>query len=784
MALLAFSLAGGIAFGQSADGGSAASQPSTESVRALVMNNWTDSVAVQYARQLYPKDSHPFGPYLVALHSAADWPVNQIDGATAFFHAQVLNPDGSVAAGAQPTGPEKPATLCQSSGAAPGDAAQDPGLRQSYPSIMCFDDGGILNVEYLRETGRGLPMQIEKAYAMVPAEGFLVVRYTLTNNIPAQDGRTVRARLSEVVHLHNKGIPDHEKAVENMADTGLYEPPPGQPVNDMGAHWHPELNAWIADMSASNGTFLVFGAFHAMDRHRGFRPAADATTFDAAVALEMDTVERSAPPQSVEQITDKDLGLALWGQVDIKPGAKQQYNFFYAVTSSLAEAQRLAMAARSYDPGHWFDETRRAYQSWLQQGRQLQTPDPGLSKALIAALVTDKQSQQPEFGSFVAATNPAYGHKVWPRDSSVTALGLAAAGHLDEAVKFFRWMAAVQEDGSRPNYPAGTWYSNYSYWLRKGPKSFREPEWDSLGLFMIGVYHTWRLLKQQDPEAAQAFLTRPIDTVDDGPSSVYEAVQRTADFVKSSLRQEGFGPGDFSIWEEDFEWATFTQANYASGLNAARLLAEQMGDGDRAARWLDGARVVLNAIHREASAQPCPGLWNDTDARWNRAVWTDCERDDRLDAASDLVWVFGLVDAKDDRVVSQRNAVLSRLALENDHIGIARYEGDEFYHASTVSPGGQFEASASMPSWPQLDMYMAMLEHWRGINDVALRRLQWYARVTNVGYMPPGEAVDRPTNRPLVSTASEPVTAAWYVMGLLSYFNLFDARLPPLPPTG
>jgi GH15 family glucan-1,4-alpha-glucosidase len=745
------------------------------------MNNWSDFLAIHYARQLYPKDSHVFGPYLVALRSRADWTVNQIDGATAFFHAEVLGGNGT--AGGQPNGPERPATLCESSGDAKGDdLPADPGVRQSYPSVMCFDDGGVLNVEYVRETELGLPIQIEKSYAMVPGQRFLVARYSLTNNTLQQDNKTVRVRFAEVVHLHNKGVPDHEKAIENMTDTGIYQPQPGQPLNNIQVKWHPEVNAWIADMSASNGTFLVLGALQGMDRHRAFQPVSGETEFDREVAPEMDTVDQPGPPQNVEQMSGTDLGLSLWTQVDLKPAAKQQYTFFYAVTSSLQDAQQVAMTARSNtDPEFWFNETRGAYQSWLQQGRQIQTPDPGLSKALTRALITNKHAQQPEFGSFVAATNPAYGHKVWPRDSAVTALGFAAAGHLDEAVKFYQWMASVQEDGSKQNYPTGTWFSNYSYWLRKGPKTFREPEWDSLGLFMTGVYHTWQLLNEKDQHAADDFLNGPLQRLDQGPTSVYDAVRRAADFVKNSINDQGFGPGDFSIWEEDFEWHTFTQANYASGLNAAHLLALQMKDNDHATQWLNGARRILDSIHRSASAQGCPGLWNDGEARWNRATWTYCARDDRLDSASDLVWVFGLVVKDDNRAVSQRNAVLSRLALSADHIGIARYEGDEFYHAKDFSPGGQFEATANMPSWPQMDMYVDLLEHWRGLNDIALKRLQWYASVTNVGYISPGEAVDRPTNRPLVSTSAEPVTASWYALGLLNYLNQFDPRLPPIP---
>jgi hypothetical protein len=755
--------------------------PSSESARSLLINNWNDAVAIHYARKLYPKDSELFGPYLAALHNAADWPVNQIEGATAFFRAEVVS-DGSD--NRQPTGPERPPTFCPSSGEVKGDdLPADPGVRHSYPSDMCFDDGGILHVEYLRETERGLPIQIEKSYAMVPNQHFVVVRYTIANNIPVEEQKRVHLRFAEVVDLENKAAPHHEESASNLVDTGINEPQPGQPINDMQAHWDAQLNAWIADMSATNGTFLVFGAFQDMERHRVFETPADDIPFDRAVAAETDDLDRPDLPQSVDEATAKNLGLALWKEAVLEPAQVQQYSFFYAVTSSLEGARSVVQQVRTpMSRDYWFNATGAAYQTWLQKGRQIATQDPGLQKAFTTALITNKQSQQPEFGSFVAATNPAYGFKVWPRDSSVTALGFTATGHLDEAVKFYRWMASVQEDGSKDKYSSGTWFSNYSFWIYKRPKSFVEPEWDSLGLFIIGVYHTWQTLRAQDPQAARHFLTDPILKFDQGPTSVYEAVHRAAEFISTHIDEHGFGPQDHSIWEEDEEFVTYTQVTYASGLNAARFLANEVAEPDRARTWSDNARRVLDAIHRSASAQPCPGLWNDTEARWNRATRPDCTRDSLLDAAADLVWVFGLVDASDQRADSQRNAVLSRLTPGGDDIGIARYEGDEFYHEKSFSPGGAFEAAASMPSWPQMDMYMSMLEHWRGLNDIALQRLQWYARVTNVGYIPPGEAVDRQTDRPLPSTAPEPVTASWYVLGLLNYLGLFDTRLPPLEP--
>ena len=57
------------------------------------------------------------------------------------------------------------------------------------------------------------------------------------------------------------GAPGQAAAADRLVDTGLHQPSSDQPIHDIRAQWNPELNAWFADMSASNGVFLVFGAF-------------------------------------------------------------------------------------------------------------------------------------------------------------------------------------------------------------------------------------------------------------------------------------------------------------------------------------------------------------------------------------------------------------------------------------------------------------------------------------------------------------------------------------------
>jgi hypothetical protein len=75
--------------------------------------------------------------------------------------------------------------------------------------------------------------------------------------------------------------------------------------------------------------------------------------------------------------------------------------------------------------------------------------------------------------------------------------------------------------------------------------------------------------------------------------------------------------------------------------------------------------------------------------------------------------------------------------------------------------------------------YMAMLEHWLGMNDMVDNRLSWYVATAPYGFVPHGEAVDWSTQRPLISTAAEPVTGAWFSLALLTRLGEFDMRVPP-----
>ena len=129
-----------------------------------------------------------------------------------------------------------------------------------------------------------------------------------------------------------------------------------QQINDLHAHWHPEVNAWIVDMRA-NGTFFVLGAFQEMQRHPSFETLFEEIELDRAVESERRAQDRHDSPDNLDDLTARDLGLALWNDIRLDPGGQQQYSFYYAVTSSAEEA--LGVARQACEPmtaDAWLDE--------------------------------------------------------------------------------------------------------------------------------------------------------------------------------------------------------------------------------------------------------------------------------------------------------------------------------------------------------------------------------------------------------------------------------------------
>lgn len=710
------------------------------SARSQLMNNGEDLVAIHEAAYTAAKDITDFGPYLSQLRHASNWEIDQIDFSTVWFR----------------------------------DEADGRTLGPRFDSTQYFDETGILRVEYgdYLPTGEDLPVSITRDYAMVPGESLLVERWTLTNETEVGDP-LIEWDVMNVLALNPEL---HQRAV-----------------------WDEQLETWIIRLDQGEGEdgsplWMAFGAYQEMDsarvdaRSAGREGGRIADDFGADGALDGRTQANG---------DGLVVGMAI-DSVDLYPTRPVELYFYTTVAESRAELrENVAKALNPQDtpspgsPSYWFEKTEAAWEEKLAQAKDIPlaapegadglvaadddgiraVSDPALETAYLRSLVTILQSQNPEFGSFVAATNPAYEFKVWPRDGAATAISLDAAGMFDEAEAYWRWMASVEEDGvgdRAEQFPDGSFYTNYSFWEQDKPIDFVQPEWDAQGLFLIGVQkHFDALVADGQAERAEDFVNDPV---------VREAFLDAANFIATRVDETGFGPPEFSIWEEFFLYNVFTQVTYAQGLNAAVLLADEIGAEGQVAAWSEAAISIRDAMLRETTAEPNPGLWNEQEGYFAWGVTPDGEGlVNRQENSANLAIVTGLLDANDPRAIRQIEASIDNTS--HDGFGISRYVGDTFYSSSPYSPGGTYESRVDEAVWPQMTSYVGMAKEFQGDASWAYGSLQWTTSVQGEGFTPPGEGVDWSTREPLPSTMSEPVTAGWYIQNLLNYTGQYDPRL-------
>ncbi len=689
-------------------------KPSARSSPSLYLSNWRDVVGIWAARRLAQTDTAQRGPGLIELHylggRSSTWSVNQIVDYNGVFRDE--------------TGGHRYTAV------------------SNFESQAWFetgkDDAGTLYTDYLSYDGAAVQprCKITRRYAAVPEQPFVVVRYTLENTT----GDKLTFNVFDQMRLENVGAHDASAQVHAWHDA--------------------DRNALIADMSASGQFFIVLGAFAPMDGLQiGDDDVSDLT---APTVAGLHTFDHDGTLRGNADLRAANVDLAFNKRVTVEAGKTATVDLYFVIRGDQPSALAAADLVRSKNADHWFAATADAYNKWLSndgKGKRLGFADQGMNDLYDRSLVFMKNTQNPALGTLVASTNPyRYGYKNWVRDASIAAMALDASGHFDEADRYWRWMASVQGND-------GSWKTTYSFWDGHY-LSFVEPEYDSVGAFLYGVYRHYRTTGDH------TFL-----------NDLWGAIQKAADWVIANLSgANGFGAADFSIWEEPergLQHHTFTQAWYVAGLIGAQWLAEVRGDNPLSDWYAGGTGSIMTGLQRPSIWQP-PGMWR-ASGNYDRGVHDNNTPAALEDSSSDILFVLGVIDHRSDRARSHIGVMTQNLT--RNRYGIARYEGDIYYYTSIWDPAGD-EVGGPEPSWPQLSMYVAIYESL-GNRDAALRRMQWFTSTAGAGYMPQGEAVSNVTQLSVESSMSEPLTASAYMLAALCYRGLYEMRVvPPISNAG
>lgn len=599
----------------------------------------------------------------------------------------------------------------------------------NFDSEAYYDENGVLHSNFLKYNGSYIPnMEIERDYVAVPNQNVIVVRYSFHNT----GGTSLTYSVLDMLHPNNTTS------------------------NSVTASYDSTRRALIANMSASGQPYLAVGAFEAPAYYQAANDSD--SNLDSATCSPWFTYDNNGTLKNNSSVTTQNISAAFVQSVSVAAGGTSYVYFYMALGTSLANIQSTIDTVRAQNGSYWFTSTSTSYSNWFSGKTIPSFSDTSLTTVYKRNLVMIKNAIRPgtstSDGALPATTNPyGYSSKVWARDSAVTAMALDAAGFTTEAGIYWKWLAARQSAD-------GTFHTCFWLWDNTNA-NFVEPEYDSMGFFLMGTY------KHYMATGDSTFL-----------NDVYNAVKNTANFIMNNINaNSGFGPADKSIWEEgDYpEYYTYTQAAYAMGLKAAALMAGINGESALADSYSGAGSTIMTAINRDDTSY-YKGLWNTGSGYYDRCINTDNTANTMRDTSTDILFPLGLIDVNSSRASRQINAMESNLAA--DTYGLPRYSSDTFYYTSQWSPGGNesFEAS---PSWPQMTMWDAVYQIYKGNATNAYNMLEWFKQRTAVGYMVTGEAVSNITEAPCVSTAAEPVTAASYMFACLAYASSYDMRLYP-----
>jgi len=344
---------------------------------------------------------------------------------------------------------------------------------------------------------------------------------------------------------------------------------------------------------------------------------------------------------------------------------------------------------------------------------------------------------------------------VWPREASIIAMGLDAAGYSDMARSFYLFCAAsqTQEGFMLPNYrPDGTAGPIRWPWVRDGESVLPVQEDETA----IVIFALWKHFERY----------RDVDFID---PLYHTFVVEAADFLCKHIDQATHLPlGSYDLWEERYAVHTYTVSTVIAGLWSAAKFARAFGDDEPAAKYNTIADRMKEALVRY--------FYHHDLGRFARCGYRSgdaYELDMALDTGLIALWAGGVFSPDDPRVISTMNQLWKELWVHTEIGGVARYRGDQFLRVSPDLPGNP---------WLVCTMWLAQWEIARARNIEELNRalplIEWACRrALPSGVLP--EQVN-PYTGEAMSVAPSSLAHGKLVHAVMLYLEKLEAFHPAL----
>jgi glucoamylase len=409
---------------------------------------------------------------------------------------------------------------------------------------------------------------------------------------------------------------------------------------------------------------------------------------------------------------DSTLGVALM----VPGGATGEFYYWMAAARDFHELSIINEVVKDKTPEELLLRTGNYWKLWVSKERRglADLPQPVIERYRQSLLIIHSQI---DHGGAVLAANDTdisefardtYSY-MWPRDGALVSSALMHAGHAGAVARFLGFCSRVISPHGylRHKYnPDGSLASTWHGYVRDGkPVLPIQEDETALVIWAVGEFFDLYQRVEETAPFYRGLVTRP------------------ADFLLSYVDQRtGLPLPSYDLWEERWGVHAFTVAAVIAGLRAAGRLSSEIGETERAARYLAGADRMLEGARAV--------LWNEREQRFARMATPGASGyslDMTLDSSLFGLVLLGALPSDDPQAVSTLRQVMDSLWVQTDVGGLARYQND-YYHQVEQKDTSRVPGNP----WFVCTMWMAryLLQRATTMEDLApgLKLLEWAAQ--------------------------------------------------------
>ncbi len=363
--------------------------------------------------------------------------------------------------------------------------------------------------------------------------------------------------------------------------------------------------------------------------------------------------------------------------IEIPPQDERTLYYFMCIARSIEAAKKLNEEVLIRNPNDLIETTKNYWHAWVNiKNFSFYGLSPNMielfKKSLIyihahvadnGAIIASGDSEMLQFGR-------DYYEYVWPRDASLTAISLVKAGDFNASRRFFEFCSEIITSGGyfmhkyRPDKSLG---SSWHPWVRgnKGQFPIQEDE------TALVIYSLWKYYE----------MSLDIEFIE----SIYnKLIRKAADFMVSYVDEKtGLPKASYDLWEQEYGISTFTASTVYGALISASKFAKLLGKTKSEDKYLDKAETIKKGILKY--------LYDDKEGYFYKSISTESEKG-KINKTIDISSVYGIfkfevLPVSDEKVTEAMKTSLSRLEVNTNVGGIARYEGDTYHFKGGNYPG-------------------------------------------------------------------------------------------------